>query len=61
VMSALALIRGGGLPEEDDEARAHIRQVLAGNICRCTGYTGIVEAALRACRRTARARTERAR
>jgi carbon-monoxide dehydrogenase small subunit len=27
---------------------AEIREVLSGNICRCTGYGGIVRAALRA-------------
>jgi len=51
IMSALPLIRRG-LPEDDDEARRVIRRALAGNICRCTGYTGLVEATLRASRRT---------
>jgi carbon-monoxide dehydrogenase small subunit/xanthine dehydrogenase YagT iron-sulfur-binding subunit len=50
VMSALALLRRG-LPEDDADARAAIRTALAGNICRCTGYTGLVEGILRACRR----------
>ena len=27
---------------------AEIREVISGNICRCTGYQGIVEAALAA-------------
>ncbi|HQK21200.1 MAG TPA: 2Fe-2S iron-sulfur cluster-binding protein [Polyangiaceae bacterium] len=27
---------------------AEIREALAGNICRCTGYTGIVEAVAKA-------------
>lgn len=49
VMSALALLRRG-LPEDDADARAAIRLALAGNICRCTGYTGLVEGILRTCR-----------
>lgn len=39
VVSAYALLRR--LPEPDDH---QIRCALAGNICRCTGYGGIVEA-----------------
>ena len=50
VMSALALLRRG-LPDDDDEARNAIRQALAGNICRCTGYAGLVEGVLRTGRR----------
>jgi aerobic-type carbon monoxide dehydrogenase small subunit (CoxS/CutS family) len=34
-------------PETDEAA---IREVLSGNICRCTGYAGIVAAALQAAR-----------
>jgi len=30
--------------------RADIREVLSGNLCRCTGYQGIVDAALQAAR-----------
>lgn len=52
VMSALSLLRRG-LPEDDDDARIAIRQGLAGNICRCTGYAGIVEGVLRAARQVA--------
>jgi aerobic-type carbon monoxide dehydrogenase small subunit (CoxS/CutS family) len=50
VMSALALLREG-LPDDDAEARTAIRLALAGNICRCTGYTGLVEGVLRTARR----------
>ena len=34
------------LTEEPDADKARIREVLSGNICRCTGYIGIVEAVL---------------
>ena len=39
VVHGVALLRGG-LPDRD----AEIRHALAGNICRCTGYQGIVAA-----------------
>jgi 2-furoyl-CoA dehydrogenase 2Fe-2S iron sulfur subunit len=29
-----------------DPSEAEIRDVLSGHLCRCTGYTGIVQAAL---------------
>jgi len=32
------------LSDEPDADKARIREVLSGNICRCTGYIGIVEA-----------------
>jgi carbon-monoxide dehydrogenase small subunit len=32
------------LSEEPDADKDRIREVLSGNICRCTGYIGIVEA-----------------
>jgi carbon-monoxide dehydrogenase small subunit len=39
LMTAHALLQ-----EEPDADEARIREVLAGNICRCTGYIGIIEA-----------------
>ena len=36
--------RGDGEPAEPDEAE--IRELVASNLCRCTGYQGIVEAVL---------------
>lgn len=39
LMMAKALLEENGSPSDDD-----IRFALAGNICRCTGYTKIIEA-----------------
>lgn len=39
LMAGRAYLDGGGGP--DDEA---IREAIAGNLCRCTGYTKIIEA-----------------
>ena len=39
LMSARAYLDAGGGPDEDA-----IREAIAGNLCRCTGYTKIVEA-----------------
>ncbi len=39
VMSSVALLRENSKPKE-----AEIREAIAGNMCRCTGYTKIVEA-----------------
>jgi carbon-monoxide dehydrogenase small subunit len=45
VLCALALIEGGRNLDEDA-----VREGLAGNLCRCTGYEGIVDAVLDAAR-----------
>ena len=39
LMTAHALLRA-----EPDADKARITEVLSGNLCRCTGYLGIVEA-----------------
>jgi len=43
LMSARAYLDGGGGPDDDA-----IREAIAGNLCRCTGYTKIIEAIARA-------------
>ena len=45
LLSALAFLRDTPHPTE-----AEVRQALAGNLCRCTGYQSIVAAVLRAAR-----------
>lgn len=42
LISATALLRSNPSPSEED-----VRIGLAGNLCRCTGYDGIVKAVLR--------------
>jgi aerobic carbon-monoxide dehydrogenase small subunit len=47
------VVDGGELAlalHNDDEVRAKVRTLLAGNICRCTGYQLIVEAVIAAAR-----------
>jgi carbon-monoxide dehydrogenase small subunit len=39
LMAARAYLDEGGGPDEDA-----IREAIAGNLCRCTGYTKIIEA-----------------
>jgi carbon-monoxide dehydrogenase small subunit len=39
LMSAKALLARNPSPSEED-----VRKAIQGNICRCTGYVGIVEA-----------------
>jgi carbon-monoxide dehydrogenase small subunit len=46
VMSTVALLR-----ENSDVDEQEVREVLSGNICRCTGYQSIVEGVLLAARR----------
>ena len=45
-MSAWALLQRDRAPQRDEIARA-----ISGNLCRCTGYTKIVEAVERAAAR----------
>jgi carbon-monoxide dehydrogenase small subunit len=55
LMSAEAFLASGAAPTEDA-----IREAIAGNLCRCTGYTKIIDAiALAASRRDASALIER--
>jgi carbon-monoxide dehydrogenase small subunit len=46
VLAAIDLLKRNPQPTEDD-----IRNGLAGNLCRCTGYMKIFESVLQACRK----------
>jgi carbon-monoxide dehydrogenase small subunit len=46
IMSAVALVRATPDPDPAD-----VRDALAGNLCRCTGYTRLVQAVLEGARR----------
>ncbi len=50
---------GPFLRENPSPSEAEIRAALSGNLCRCTGYAGIVEAVKLAARRAAPAKTQR--
>jgi aerobic-type carbon monoxide dehydrogenase small subunit (CoxS/CutS family) len=39
------------LGDNPDPSEAEVRMAISGNLCRCTGYQGIVDAALDAARR----------
>jgi aerobic-type carbon monoxide dehydrogenase small subunit (CoxS/CutS family) len=43
VVHAAAILRGP-LPDQPERRRQWVRSRLSGNLCRCTGYTGIVDA-----------------
>ena len=44
VLAAVSLLERNPRPSEED-----VREALAGNLCRCTGYVKIFESVLRAC------------
>jgi carbon-monoxide dehydrogenase small subunit len=46
VLAAIDLLKRNPQPTEDD-----IRNGLAGNLCRCTGYMKIFESVVQACRK----------
>jgi len=50
VCAAYVVDRGLIVGRDDASARQQIRQLLAGNICRCTGYQLIVDAVIAAAR-----------
>ena len=54
VCAAHVVDRGLVVGRDDTSARAQVRELLAGNICRCTGYQLIVDAIITAAREVAR-------
>lgn len=54
VCAAHVVDRGLIVGRDDASARAQVRELLAGNICRCTGYQLIVDAIITAAREVAR-------
>jgi len=54
VCAAHVVDRGLVVGRDDQSARAQVRELLAGNICRCTGYQLIVDAIIAAAREVAR-------
>jgi aerobic-type carbon monoxide dehydrogenase small subunit (CoxS/CutS family) len=54
IVRAQALLAGGGMPDERT-----VREQMSGNVCRCTGYTQIVDAVLATARRRAARRVTR--
>lgn len=57
IVHAAALLREG-IPADPAEAEPGLRHALSGNICRCTGYTAIVDAILCTAARRAAALSE---
>lgn len=49
IATIVALVRSGAPTSESE-----LRRLLSGNICRCTGYTALIEVALRAVESTER-------
>ena len=56
IMSAVALLRDNPSPTDTE-----IRSALAGNLCRCTGYTKILEAIRKAAKEMRRRRPQKGR
>ena len=54
VCAAHVVDRGLVVGKSDAAARAQVRELLAGNICRCTGYQLIVDAIITAAREVSR-------
>lgn len=50
VCAAHVVDRGLIVGRDDQTARAQVRELLSGNICRCTGYQLIVDAVIQAAR-----------